>query len=911
MPDIFDTLTVTDTPAPAGDIFDTLQPTAQPRPPSALETTAPLTAHVVGSLGVGELRRREGQGEISAGVVSDTRSAYAKMMEAAGGAEGITLTGDNKYDLESQQAKLRSDISGYENALPLAAGIIAPGLLPARLAAVAAGGSLLQRVGASALIGGVSGAASGTVRAVPELAQGDIAGAANTIGLETGIGAVGGPVVGEAVRLGGAAIRGGLTKAGTVAELFRPTELTPTQLTTLRSTDTIKSAAGVDVPISLAEAINSQSITRRMGLEGAEPTAEQMDQIYQLALHRAANTPRGDRTPQEISRQVFDVLDPQRQGLEKQVQMSVDKFAAKAANSVNNSEARVTDTARRFFPAGQSVATIGEDAKGLASDVLDSSRADFNAAYTKAKTLPSYQTTLVDLQPLIDYADSTGLQLTKNQSGGFSVIGSSAGQRSAVGSGSDLPNTVTLEEARNLVSELSRGVRQAGVLPGVDIRTKAQMADIATKQVQSAVSADPALEAALGDANKLYASNIGRFKSAFSEGILSDVGEGGGLTGEAIMSRLTGANAESNLKQFTELLGEGATAGKDVSQKGLELVRQAVISTAAKAGRLGGEVNVGTMVGQIEKLPDAVRNRLFPNYKELRDAMIRESSLGKSYGAIKDPEAFLKAVDADPRLIEKALNSTDVKEISALAKQAVAKDNAVRKELSALSLDKLGERNAFDIQKFALDPNNQPKLANLVRQLELKKPDVLRDVQSLFLDDIMQEASSGGVIDPVKFKNLVTGGEAAGPGTPGRLASKYFESVSTVLGSKAAKDVSDIAKAIADMPVATTTGKDVNRGLFNYILNGFQGGSVVSGTPAATAGFIGRLATVAPEIRYRFAARYLTDSNLRRQAMKPIDQIEAGQLRNATTAAVQSIRAQFGKDSPQFKEARSVEDELP
>ena len=874
-----------------------------------VQSLAPRSASILTDMSggsVGELRRREGAGEIAAG--EKPFDAEAAMQFAPG---VINREVPERPITEAQRKVLSNEM---QTATALTAGLLAPGLLPARLQATSVGGSLLQRLGANALAGGVSGVGSGAVNAAPQLAEGDVSGAAKTLGTETAIGTFAGPIVGEVARpiisIAKGALSAGSTAKNAVADLFRPTSLNPDQLRMLRSVDTIKDASGVDVPLSLAEAIGSKAITRRMGLEGAEPTAEQMTAIYELALHRAANTPRGARTPQEISRQVFDILDPQRQGIEQGHRLAVEKFAAKAAREIGVAEQRVGDTARKFFPSGRGTSAIGEDAKLLADDALESARADFNSAYSKATSLPEYQTTLVDLQPVRDYADSLGLTLVKDSTGKLSVMGNT-GANQAAAAGSKIQGTATLDEARNLVSELSKAVRQGGVLPGVDIRAKAQMAQIAAGQVDSAVSAVPALQTALGDANKLYRENIGRFRGAFSEGILSDVGEAGGLTGEAIMSKLTGANAETALNQFTDLLGSGATAGKNTSAKGLDLVREAVLSTAAKTGRMGGEVNVGRMVGQIEKLPDAVRNKLFPNYKILREAMIKESSLPAAVKASGNPEQWLKAVDADAATLQKALGATEVSDIQALAKQAVMKDAAVRKQLSSLSLDKLGERSAFDIQKFALDPNNQSKLGNLVKQLETKNPDLLRDVQSLFIDDLLQSATKGDVLDPKAFHNLIASGTPAGPGTAGRTASKFHESVATMLGPKGKADLERVAKAASEMPVAETASSDQQRGFFNYLFNGYQGGNVVSGTPTAYANFFSRLFTAGPEIRYRFASKFLTDDSLRRKAMQPITDLEAGALNKAVSGAVQSIRSQFGKDSEQFKDARLVEDALP
>ncbi|NBS70057.1 hypothetical protein EBT31_14265, partial [bacterium] len=692
--------------------------------PSPVGSPQQLQQAVSQSATIGEMRRREEAGQVSA--LTPEQIQQATMSDSAKLGRAIM---EEQQRLESAGAPSIFEEKVPPGAASIALGMAAPEMLAARvpaLAQAAMAGRLLPRLGSQAVLGATGGAASSIPKASEMVSEGKPSEAVGEIAKETAIGGVLGPVLGEPIRglMAGAKSVGG--KLGllkeTVANIFRPVDLTPDQLKMLRSVQTIESATGQQVPISLAESINSQAISRRMGIEGAEPDPEAMSQLYELALHRAANTPRGSRTPQEISRQVFDVLDPQRQGLGKRAEMAVNDFASRAANSVNNAEQRALTVGKTFFAPGRSVASIGNDLKDLAENSLESARTSWNAAYSKAKSMPEYASTIVDLQPLIDYANSAGLNLAKTSAGNISVIAAPAGQRAAIGAAEDLLNTATLEEARNLASNLSKQIRQAGILPGVDVRTKAQLAEIAANQIDQAVSSTPALQTALGDANKNYAQNIARFRGNLSEGILKEVGEGGGLSGEAIISRLTGSNAETNLGLLTDLLGSSN------KQKGLDLVKEAIVSTSSQAGRKGAGINVGDMFRKINELPENVRNQLFPNYGNLRAAFLTESRLGDIRKAVKSPEDYLMSVNADPRFVEQMLGTTDKNALQNLAQKAVQEDVRVKSELSKLGLDKLTERNSFDIAKFVSDPVNQPKIANVVSRLSSRKPDVLRDV---------------------------------------------------------------------------------------------------------------------------------------------------------------------------------------
>jgi len=885
---------------------------AQPTVPqveaaAVVGSTAQLNNAVQQSATIGEMRRREEQGLVSA--LSPEQIKQATMSDSARLGQAMM---EEEQRLAAAGAPSMFEETVPEGAASVALGFAAPEMLAARvpaLARAAMAGKLLQRTGAQAALGAAGGAASAVPKAAELVSEGKPAEAVGEVAKETAIGGALGPVIGEPMRIamaGAKAVGGklGLIKE-TVANLFRPVDLTADQLKTLRSVQTIETATGQQVPISLAESINSQAISRRMALDGAEPDPEVMGQLYELALHRAANTPRGNRTPQEISRQVFDVLDPQRQGLGKQAEMAVQNFSSRAANSVNNAEQRALQVGKTFFAPGRSLAAIGNELKDLADDSMQSARASWNKAYEDARKLPEYSQTVVDLQPLIDFANSTGLNLAKTATGNISVIAAPAGQRAALAAAEDLLNTATLEEARNLASNLSKQIRQSGVLPGVDIRTKAQMAEITAKQIESAVSQSPVLQKALGAANQNYAQNITRFRGNLSDGILKEVGEGGGLSGEAVISRLTGSNAETNLNLLTDLLGASN------AQKGLDLVKEAIVSTASQAGRKGVGINVGNMFSTINGLPEPVRNRLFPNYGNIRSAFITESGIGDIVKAVKSPESYLSSVNADPRFVEQMLGITDKNALQQLAQKAVQEDVRIKSELSKLGLDKLSERNSFDIATFVADPNNQPKIANLVSRLSSRKPDVLRDVQSLFIDDLLQKSKTGGVIDGEKLLNLVSAGTPAGPTTAGRVASPFFETANTLLGTTGRQELEKIARAIAEMPVPAKTASDVNRGLINYLLVGYQGGNVAQGTVPATLAFLSRLWNAKDEVRYRFAAKMLSSPELRKLAMTPVRDVEAKSLVSVANQVSQSLRQEFGKNSEEYKQAVEAENELP
>lgn len=767
--------------------------------------------------------------------------------------------------------------------------------------------------------GAAAGAAGGAVEAAPEIAGGQYADAAKQFGQEVALGAGTGLALPVLIRFGGAAIRGGLDARKKVADLFRPVELSPDQLRALRSRETIRLESGVEVPLGISDAIRSGTLTKRLQeIEGAEVSPEDLQSLSELSLHLAANAPRGTRSPQDVAKLVYDALDPQRQGLNRQATALVEAFSRRAAREVNASESAVRGAARRFFPAGRSVKTIGEEIGEVADQALKSSQDDWNAAYLAARKIPEYNTTLVDLDPVIQAAQANGLQFLR-KGGKLNVLGAPSGARQAVQEGQQIPSTATIDEARNLVTELGRNVRNQSFLPGVDVRVKMDLLDTAKRAIDSAIEPVPALKQALDDANRMYAENIGRFRNSFAKGILQEVGEKGGLTGEEIVSRLTGANAETNIEELSSILGAGATAGKDFSRRGTELVREAVLSTAATAGRQGGEINVGRAFGTIDKLfqrNPAVFGRMFPNYKQMRSLFLREGKISAARSNTADAEKFLDSLDVSRADMEQALSAGSVADLENIAKRVVQRTEQVKGELRSLGLDKLAERSTFDIVKFVKDPANTAKLQNLASTLERKDPTTLQDVRALFLDELLQKASTRGKFDAAEFQRLVQQPQptvGATAGRAGQPAGTYYEAANALLGGPGSGVMRRVAKALEEMPLPDRVGADVQRSALNYAVGGYSGGPATAlvGQPTAASNitFFNRLAMLGPEVRYKFAAAMLSRPDLRELAMQPVGEMSARAINRAAALTANLIAEQYGSDSEVAKDARMLQDQ--
>lgn len=102
-----------------------------PRPPSVLEATSPLTAQ---ALGVGELRRREGQGKISA-------QQPESFLDKIGGYMSRINPGHGIYNVPQNQEELNAQVKSDAIAAPVAVGLMTAGLgaIPSAIATGASG----------------------------------------------------------------------------------------------------------------------------------------------------------------------------------------------------------------------------------------------------------------------------------------------------------------------------------------------------------------------------------------------------------------------------------------------------------------------------------------------------------------------------------------------------------------------------------------------------------------------------------------------------------------------------------------------------------------------------------------------------------------------------------------------------
>ena len=166
---------------------------------AAVGSTAQLNQAVKQSATVGEMRRREEQGLVSA--LNPEQIRQATMSDAARMGEAMQ---QEEARLAAAGAPSMFDETVPEGAASVALGFAAPEMLAARvpaLARAAMAGKLLQRTGAQATLGATGGAASSIPKAVELVAKGEPTEAVTEVAKETAIGTALGPVIGEPMRV--------------------------------------------------------------------------------------------------------------------------------------------------------------------------------------------------------------------------------------------------------------------------------------------------------------------------------------------------------------------------------------------------------------------------------------------------------------------------------------------------------------------------------------------------------------------------------------------------------------------------------------------------------------------------------------------------------------------------------------
>ena len=696
------------------------------------------------------------------------------------------------------------------------------------------------------------------------------------------------------------------------AEAFRPVELTQEQAAIQRARNELNTQLQQNggpvapIPIGLSEAIRSPQLVREMSIPGAEVSPEAMRNVAELTSFVASNLSRSSRGPNEVAREVQAILSKEIGNINKPTEEAIQRYSAQMSRSLNRAENNAIDATDRFFPAiGKSRAELGSEGSDLVGNTFESAQKDWNAKYAAVRAHPDYEGIRVDSRPIEKTAEKLGMSLVTDEAGNITPVANPRGTPATVAGFSGMPETLTLDQARSVSSALGKSIRDAGVLPGVDTRFRVELLEKVQDEIDNALKNSPGLHAELRDTNAGYRDAMGRYKTNFGEGVLADFKDKEGMLPEAIFQKLTGSNGESYLDDFERLAGRDAKFGPDNSEKARQLVREMILSLGAEKARpASGEVNFGAAYKLINDLPKGVRSKLFPDFDEMGAAFMREAGLGDVKKLKADPEKYFNQYRVGAKELNEALGSRDAKRINELAKSAVEKQKQASAELNALSLDDLARQNEFKIHDYIIDPVNTGKVKGVMGFIEKNNPELASDVKSLFLDDMLNRATKGGKFSPDEFLASIAEPYSSRAGSAGSQGGKYLENAEGVLGRKAVQQIRGTIEKLGKLPEPSIVSEKQQRGFLNWLLLGAEGTSLFSRTGPQALGV--RMEHLTPIIKYKIAARFLTDDALRSRAMQPTGPNLERALNRALGIVTQDLARQYGANSPVTQEAQAA-----
>jgi hypothetical protein len=226
------------------------------------------------------------------------------------------------------------------------------------------------------------------------------------------------------------------------------------------------------------------------------------------------------------------------------------------------------------------------------------------------------------------------------------------------------------------------------------------------------------------------------------------------------------------------------------------------------------------------------------------------------------------------------------------------------KALRKVGLDELlKNKEPFTIDAYLMDTANIKKFANLAAQLKAKDPTLLQNVRASFVDRLMEKSRELDEFSPSKFMDLLKGPSGSNRG------GDYHEAARELFGRDGLAQVQSVMSAMGDIPTPRMTNAELERSVGQYLM-GSQNASIAGKTIAAPIAALGRILRTAPELRYRFAANYLTTPELRRAAMTPLDASSQQSLRTVANLVSHQLLEKYGPDDERSKLARQAQDVL-
>lgn len=893
MPDIFDQVDA----GPKTDIFDT-----------------------VDADNLGEMRRREGRGEIAAGV-PDNRHGIERVLGQYADQQA-QLSPANPTEAA---ASLRGMKEGIQYAAPklagLTAGLATGGLAPGATA------TFLNLVKAGATSGLVQGA---TEEAVSQIVGASKPSATALVGhtLAGGtIGAAGGAVarVAAPVVSAGAELFSGAANPArrAVATLMRPFRSSASQIDAADARAVIQGATGIDVPVGVAEAIGNPGLAGKMTkgvADGAEFSIEDRDALKRAVAMAATRLRSTGVSADDLARDTIGLLENEMGAINAPAKQAVKDAAAELHPAIQKAYGEVQNQATAAVPGTAATPTAaGNDIRGHLSNAFNEVSDAENAAWSAAKAHPDYdQVTVlpIETKQWAEALKDNTLQVAPSPRGPGGPVASMypEGTKAFVEAAADAAPNMSLEAMRRFRTKVGNSFGNDSIFPGISDYEKKSLYKAVSNDIEGAVQSLPTsqLKDALDTAAGFTRDKFSRFSGKPIESIVAEFGAEGGSGPAAIAARLEGKDGPILVNELKRAAGPTYAGQVD------KTVRDYLYNQAAIAGRdpITGEISAAAIAKKIGNLAPELQAQYFPGLPRVTALAKRQAAIA---GLKTKADGIMSNLSIDdPQLMLDALGPKPAADVTAKITDAFAKSAKAEAEFSGSVLGYLKNgddtgiaeavaKNPLRFVRSMTDGTFSP--ANTRKALDMigkQSPTVLGQLQFHFVSELLETYVSAGGVNAGRIAHDLSAA------TPSTAAGGLRAQAEAVLGAGKVSHLDAVLKAFGELDrqggqlTAASPVVDVAaRGAGGII--GLTAGRALGIGAIGSANQFRGLVMLAPKLKYSFASYLLTTQELRKLAMTPISAVSRDQARQVVKGFTAFMVDKVSEHSPEAEELRDLD----
>jgi len=828
----------------------------------------------------------------------------------------------------------------------LVGSVIAPAFLPETLTTAATTGTIGTRILAGGAVGGTAGATAGAFQAVPELLRGEFGEAAKTELRETALGLIGGPLLtetGRAVVKPAIAAKEFITGKGfkgAMATFFRP-RISPRvgSLETSQLRDIIESSTGVKIPVGVAEAIGEPGLVEAIknAPVGAEVTPQHMESLKRLIVLNA--TELGGKntgiTTDELAKSAIDILRRRLGVVSKPYEDAISTLSAQLKPSIDKGLIDVQNSANALIPGTAATPSfLGNRFRELQQAGYDFFKQTDTKNFNTLRKDPTYQKLTVQTPSMAEWAnnidaqavqmfkgtpeqasglvDQFGFQIPKEEVLATRGIPSTypKGTREYVAAIGNMTEDQSIDVLRRYRTQIGDSIGKDDLLPGLSDKAKKDLYKAITTDIDNAISNLPTgtLRKKLDVANKFHRENVDKYVGRQVQSLIKDVGAEGGAGPASIASKLESADAPTFLESIKSAVRPEDVAAIDSTAK------EYLFNQAAKSGLdpVTGEISVSKVVNYINGLAPEIRNKFFPNAKQIADLARRQSALSGL-----DPNKVVSSLTVDANVLSDALGSK-APEIQKTIAEAIKAAGERDKQLRGTILGALKKASSSEItdvvsqnpKKFIggiVDGSYTPEQSRAaLDMIGRESPVLVQQLQFQYVNDLIEKYTTSGVLNSKQLASDLVGESVVGKASDIRNYANAVLGTGKVSNLKVVLDnVARLEKLKAPITsndpfveaMARTTGAAVGAAV----------GSVARVGPIGTANQAAQMVKLAPRVKYKIASYVLSTPELRELAMKPIGRFSKDELNAVLRGTAQAVVATEGEDSPDIDELQNLE----